>query len=392
MKISTTACLVLTLGMTCSPVYSGEEDDSVEFYSRLFAQGYGGGVGLINDSPFNPDNSLGLPADLAAFDIRADFEAQWKSIEALFKPRYAGRRSKIETPLEESPSYYENDTDLYVNEWRLRAGFGDKVFLSYGRESLQWGPSFLASTSNPFNPRNGQNNPVAEQPGLDYARLVWVPSTNWTASLIANTDEGRLNISEDEFVESYAIKADYSSDGRYLSLIPSVKDDEKDTVTLGYYGGYAANDAISVYFEGNTSEAENSSATLLGLSYTTIDSDMLAFEYMYLDGGCTVEPFFECQTAADDGTLPRFSLTELSRQNYLLLQGIKSWNLRETQLTLRLIHNLDDQSSRFIAYGEHALDDNFVLFGLGNITSGDADTEFGAVADFSILAGVSYTF
>ncbi len=389
-----TACLLVALGLIGTPAYAGEEDDAPVFYSRLFAQAYGGGFGLVSDSPFNPDNSLGLPEDLAAFDVRADFGVEWKSLDVLFKPRYTGRRSKIQTPtLEDSPSFHQTNTDLFVNEWHLRAGLGEgKVFLSYGRENLQWGPSFLKSTSNPFNERNGQNNPLVEQPGLDYGRIIWVPSAHWSASLIANTDEGQLNIEEDEFVESYAVKVDYSSEGRYASLIPSVKDDENDTFTLGYYGGYAANDALSVYLEGNTSDAEKTSATLLGLSYTSIESDILSVEYLYQDGGCTVEPYEDCQLASADGSTPRFSLIELSRQNYLLLQGTKFWNYRETQLTLRLIHNIDDQSSRFIAYGEHDLDDHFVLFGLGNITTGDQDTEFGALATFSVLAGFSYTF
>ncbi len=391
MKINKLTGLLLGLGVACSPAYADEDTGGPEYYSRLFTQAYGGGFALEGASPFNEFNALGLPSDLLAFDVRLDLEARWETLELLLKPRYIGRRSRIETPQAEQTHYYATETDLYLNEWLARTNLKDELFISYGRENLQWGPSFLASPSNPFNPRNGQNNPLVEQPGLDYARLVWVPSAAWTASLIANTDEGRLNIDEDEFAETYALKFDYNNQKGYASLIPSVLNDEEDTITLGYYGSYSINDAASIYLEGAASEADDANRNLLGLSYTSLEGDILAVEYLNLEGGCTLEPYALCQEPQADGSLPRFSLTELSRENYLLVQGYKAWNFRETELTVRLIHNLDDQSNRFIAYAEHDLDDHFVLYALGNLTSGGADSEFGAVAKSSLLVGFSYT-
>jgi hypothetical protein len=46
------------------------------------------------------------------------------------------------------------------------------LYLSYGRENLQWGPSYLFSPSNPFFHDNGRSNPKKEIPGMDFARLV----------------------------------------------------------------------------------------------------------------------------------------------------------------------------------------------------------------------------
>ena len=76
---------------------------------------------------------------------------------------------------------------VFVNEWFFRYRLTDRFFASYGRENLQWGPSFLISPSNPFIERNGKNNPYLEVPGLDYAKINWIVDSSWSAQLIANT-------------------------------------------------------------------------------------------------------------------------------------------------------------------------------------------------------------
>ena len=66
----------------------------------------------------------------------------------------------------------------------------ENLFVSYGRENLQWGPSFLFSPSNPFFQDNGRRNTYLEVPGMDFGRLVFIPASAWAISFIANTGEG----------------------------------------------------------------------------------------------------------------------------------------------------------------------------------------------------------
>ena len=114
---------------------------------------------------------------------------------------------------------------------------------------MQWGPSFLYSPSNPFFFDNGRSNPYMEVAGMDFARLVVVPHMLWTASFIANTDQGRNTlISTDPFKETYAVKIDYTGNQNYASLIVSQKDDKN---TVGYFGGWTVTDALLLYSEGS---------------------------------------------------------------------------------------------------------------------------------------------
>ena len=238
-----------------------------EFYSRIYTQAYVASVDLEENAPANPDNALRLPSTIYNLDLRADFEAKLKSLDIIFRPRANARDSRFE--FQSKPDEDESDSEAFVNEWLLRTHINYKVFLSYGRENLQWGPAYLLSTSNPFNSRNGQNNPVVEQPGLDYARVVWVPGPHWTVSAIANVDEGEAD--DSSFTEKYALKFDYEKNQRYFSLIPSVEDDDDSTTSLGFYGGTAINDAVSFYVEGAVSDNDNRNQLLTGTTYTTLN-------------------------------------------------------------------------------------------------------------------------
>lgn len=145
------------------------------------------------DSTLNPGNAvLQLPAVNLDTQARPDLNASAGPVAFYIKPRLAlswqawdeGPRDGEET----------TDTDSYVNEWQLRLSIADRVFVSYGRENLQWGPSYLFSPSNPFVQDNGQNNPKREVAGMDYGKLQWIPVRNWSVSLIANVGEGRAGI------------------------------------------------------------------------------------------------------------------------------------------------------------------------------------------------------
>ena len=207
--------------------------------------------GVLQDpakSTQNPNNDpVGFPNYIGNIDIRPDFRFNTKYLDLVFKPRAMFDYRYWKEGQREGEDDWNDE--WYVNEWLVRLKAAERVFLSYGRENLQWGPSFLYSPSNPFFFDNGRSNPQMEVAGMDFARVVFVPHMLWTVSFMVNTDQGRNTlISTDPFEETYAAKIDYTGNQNYASLILSHKDDD---TTLGYFGGWTVSDALLLYSEGS---------------------------------------------------------------------------------------------------------------------------------------------
>jgi len=143
-----------------------------------------------SNSSQNPENNfLQIPHYTADLEIRPDLRLNIDPLELSAKPRMRLEYSIWREGYRKGES--EWDDNWYINEWLVRWKVRENLFISYGRENLQWGPSFLFSPSNPFFQDNGRRNPYLEVPGMDFGRLVWIPGSSWTISFIANTDEGR---------------------------------------------------------------------------------------------------------------------------------------------------------------------------------------------------------
>jgi hypothetical protein len=138
----------------------------------------------------NPDNNfLQIPHYTADLEIRPDLRLDLNFLELSAKPRAKLEFQIWEEGLRSGETQWKDD--WYVNEWLVRLKARENLFVSYGRENLQWGPSFLFSPSNPFFRDNGRSNPYVEVPGMEFGRLVFIPHGSWTMSFIVNTDEGR---------------------------------------------------------------------------------------------------------------------------------------------------------------------------------------------------------
>ena len=168
------------------------------------------------DSNLNPNNFHQISRHIFGCDLKPDLKVTFPRLEINCKPRIEWRWRHWREGLVKGDS--ESEIDTFVNEWLVRVALLDDLFISYGREDLQWGPAFLLSPSNPFYTDNGRNNPKNEVPGADYARLVWTPGQSWTFSLVANLDEGRKDLFYD-FKKTYAAKIDYMTDKAYFSAI-----------------------------------------------------------------------------------------------------------------------------------------------------------------------------
>jgi len=391
----------------------------------------------VNESAANPQNLLGVPKYIFELDFRPDFYLNYHKLRLMAKPRITSTWTRIEDGVRDAESDWDND--VFVNEWIAGLQAHDSLFFSYGRENLQWGPSYLISPSNPFFRENGLRNPKKEVRGQDFARAVWVPNSSWSFSFIANTDDGEYEYGRlIDFERAYALKIDYTGYGNYLSLIPSHR--EKDREYLGIYGGWTVTDGLLLYAEASGSQGnqrfypvetgqtlpsgvpiityeqteDDSSSleiiSLFGVSYTFEKGSTLALEYLYNEPGWNDN---EYELARDfyEGIgkilerLPRdlaqiifdsadFGDREISllRQHYLNFQFLHSQIWYDLSLSLRYTFNLDDDSSQFIPIAIYDLDDHLQAYFVGTLNFGDRDSEFKLFRDNSYFFGLQYTF
>ena len=406
-----------------------ELSEGFEYSLRMLAFGM---YQDVADSPQNPDNDFfQIPRYVGDLELRPDARLNFRRLELSVKPR-----GKLEWMAWEDGTRKGDDDwddDWFINEWLARIRLTQSLFVSYGRENLQWGPSYLSSPSNPFFADNGRSNPKREVPGMDFARLVWLPWTAWTISLIANLDEGRQESRYFEFERSYALKLDYAGQVGYGGLILSRK--EHDRNRLGAFGGWTATDALLLYGEGTLSrgtsvlypqgannpfgasmEAVEDESTsiygtiLVGGSYTLAAGPTIAMEYLYNSPGYTddqAHAYYRLRRNAADAYslagpiqgLSRLTLSQTAdpglrflRRNYLMVQYLQTDIKDVLNLTFRWTHNIDDGSGQFISIVEYYVGDHTQLFSIGGVNSGSSETEFGTILDYYCMIGVEYAF
>ena len=387
----------------------------------------------VADSTQNPGNDfLRLSTLVGDMEIRPDFYLQFRRLELSVKPRGYIQWVIRENGASEEESEWEDD--WYVNEWRLRFGVTNSLFLSYGRENPQWGPSYLFSPSNPFFEDNGRMNTKTEVPGMDFAILVWAPSIRWSLSLIANTDEGRLDTMFREFRKSYAVKIDYTGSEAYTGLVLSRNEKERDSI--GAFGGWTATDALLLYADIGFSRGSDvlypveddispfgvsmqavdeecsrwKGTVMVGASYTFLAGPTILMEYLYNEEGFSDEEaksynqlkrnaraaFYEY---GPPGGLSRMALgmtanpgMRFLRNNYAVLQYRQN-DIRDVlNLSFSWIYNVDDKGGRLVSSLEYAAGDSIQIFSIGFLNTGSADAEFRTALDSSLMLGVEYTF
>ena len=387
----------------------------------------------VADSTQNPDNDfLRLPRFMGNMEIRPDLFLQFRKLEFSVKPRANIQRLVWENGTVNGDKDWEDD--WYINEWFFKLGVTDSLFLSYGRENLQWGPSYLFSPSNPFFEDNGRMNPKMEVPGMGFARLVWVPSFKWSASFIVNTDKGRQIFEPGNFHKSYAVKIDYTGSEEYAGLVLSKT--EKEGYRIGAFGGWTATDAVLLYGDIGFSQRndalyptedsispfgvsmlavdENSSpwngTIMMGTSYTFMAGPTILVEYLYNDAGYSdkqARGYYQlrrsaCNAYNEYGPISGISRMVLGqtvdpgmrfiRKNYLVLQYRQN-DIRDVlNLSFSWIYNVDDKGGRWIYSLEYAVGDHVQIFSIGSLNTGSADTEFRSVFDTSFMLGMEYTF
>ncbi len=386
----------------------------------------------VADSYQNPNNDFfQIPRYSTELEIRPDLRLTFRRLDLSAKPRMNLEWKAWEDGAREGDTDW--DDDWFINEWQARIRVMENLFVSYGRENLQWGPSYLFSPSNPFFRDNGRSNPKREVPGMEFARLVWLPGMSWTISLIANLDEGRQEFRFFEFDKIYAIKLDYSGREAYTSTILSHQ--ESDRNRLGAFGGWTATDALLIYGEGTISRGTNAlypkkadnpfgasmeavddedsslkGTILAGGSYTLKVGPTLSVEYVYNSYGYSddqAKAYYRLRNEASDafylaGPIQGLSRLTLSRtadpklrflrRNYVMFQYQHNDIQDVLNLTFRWTQNIDDSSGQFISIVEYFVGNHIQLFSIGSINSGSGDTEFGTILDYQWMIGLEYTF
>ena len=384
------------------------------------------------NSSQNPDNDFfQIPRYLADLELRPDFYLNFRLLELSAKPRVNLEWRAWEEGDREGETDW--DDECFVNEWLARIRVTESLFISYGRENLQWGPSYFFSPSNPFFRDNGRSNPKREVPGMDFARLVWLPGLSWTISLIANLDEGRQEFQFIEFEKTYALKLDYTGQEAYASMILSRK--EHDRNRLGVFGGWTATDALLLYGEGTIAKGTDAlypekannpfgasmlaiddeassleGIVLIGGSYTLEMGPTLTMEYVYNSPGYSdseAKDYYSLRKNASDafdllgptGDLSKLTLSQtvdpglrFLRRNYIMFQYNHNdiWDILD--LTFRWTQNIDDGSGQFISIVEYFVGEHTQLFSIGTVNSGAGDTEFGSILNYQWMIGLEYTF
>jgi len=386
----------------------------------------------VADSSQNPNNDFyQISRYSTELEIRPDLRLTFRRLDLSAKPRINLEWNAWEDGVKEGDTDW--DDDWFVNEWLTRIRMTEKLFVSYGRENLQWGPCYLFSPSNPFFRDNGRSNPKQEVSGMDFARLVWLPGMSWTISFIANIDEGRQEFRFFEFDKIYAMKLDYSGQEAYASMILSHQ--ESDRNRLGAFGGWTATDALLIYGEGTISRGTNAlypkkannpfgasmdavydkdlslkGTILAGGSYTLEVGPTLTMEYVYNGTGYSdgeAKAYYRLRQAASDAyyladpiqSLSKLTLSQTAdpklrflRRNYIMFQYNHNdiWDV--LNLTFRWTQNIDDSSGQFISIVECFVGDHIQLFAIGSVNSGSEDTEFGTILDYQWMIGLEYTF
>lgn len=379
------ASVLLSCGLSAAPVAPVAADEIRERLDyRVEALSFGTYLDL-RESSMNPGNLMGLPRWQAGIDLRPDLRFESGPLRLEFKPRLELRERWYEEGARKGTRDWADSA--YVNEWIAEARVAPGLFVSYGRENLQWGPSYLISPSNPFYRGNGQSNPRTEEPGLDYGRVVWIPHRRWTLGAIANIDEGRLQARR-EFARAYAFKTDFTGERWYASLILSGNEEDR-RVAKGGFAGWNLTDAVLVHGEWRIGGVRKDPAFLAGGSYTFGSGAFVVAEFFHDRAGCLEERIWDCYRPSLGNADPADFLI---RRNYAMLQWTDPELIDRVHLTVRWMHGPDDHSHRIIGIYEHEVGDRFMLFATGGRDVGATWDEFGNIASGAVMAGASVVF
>jgi len=381
----------------------------------------------------NPDNAfLNLYRYSTDLEVRPDIFLEKPSISAVAKPRFTSSYRWWEDGIARGRT--GSESRAFVNEWRVQAKTFSTLFLSFGKEKLLWGPSFLASPSNIIFKDTEKINPKSEVEGKYLAKLLYVPNAAVSVSMIAQTQNDE-NERRETLKPLQAMKADLLGGNYLVSVIAYHRQD--DRFRLGCFGQWTASDALLLYYDGLVSRGTDAlypvqdaasplggtfvkqydgsgrlfTTALAGGAYTFLSGSTLSMEFLYNGQGYTdaeANEYYRLRRSAgehlfDGGLLSGLSQKTLGeafgtgspflRRYYLMGQ----FQIREIgnvlDIIVRYTHSLEEHAGQASTILEWQLSDRIRFFNLNTfgVNSG-GDKEYNTLVSKSIMAGIEVHF
>ncbi len=430
--------LRVTLLLVCSlfllPLTAGAAEDDKEnpfsynIRALLFADAQ-----YPAHSTQNPDNAfLQLYRYSGEFDLRPDFFWEQPSVSAVFKPRFTASRLWWEDGATKGRA--DSPSRAFVNEWRVQAKPFSSLFLSFGKEKLLWGPSFLASPSNILFKDTEKLNPKVEVEGKYLAKAIIVPNNMLTVSLITETGNDENDLGE-TLKPLRLIKADVLGGNYQISVIGYHRRD--DRFRFGSYGQWTASDALLLYYDGIVSKGtdvlypvsdpasplggsfirkhDGSSALFTtvtaGGAYTFLSGSTLSMEFLYNGQGyddAEAAAYYRLRQNAGDHFFDAGPLSGLSQMtlNQSLNNGapflrryylMGQYQVREIgnvlDVIVRYTHSLEEHAGQASSIIEWQMTDRVQFFNINIVgVNAGGNTEYNSVISQSFMAGVEVHF
>lgn len=385
-----------------------------------------------SQSTQNPDNAfLRLPRYTGYVHLRPDFFFESPLLSAVLKPR----ATTVYSWWKDGVTRGETDaaSRAFVNEWRVQAQADPSLFLSFGKEKLLWGSSFLVSPSNILFKDTEKVNPKTEVEGKYLARVMYLPDNTITITVLSETqkEEDSLGASSPPL---RAIKAEKTGASSQLSLIAYQQ--QHGRARLGGYGQWTASDAVVLYFDGLVSKGTDrlypeqdpqnplggsltehyaaSSKTFTtvtaGGSYSFLHGEIVSAEFLYNGTGYNdqeAKDFYQLRKNAGSSLFATGMIGGLSKQllsrtlarssdflrQYYVMAQVQERELGNmADVMLRYVHSLEERSGQVSTILEWRMSDRLQFFNINAIALGGQDTEFNSILSRSFLAGVEMHF
>jgi len=381
----------------------------------------------------NPDNAfLDLYRYSTELHLRPDLFLERPSISAVFKPRFAASYRRWEDGA--AQGWTDSQNRAFVNEWRVQAKTFSTLFLSFGKEKLLWGPSFLAGPSNIIFRDTEKTNPKSEVEGKYLAKLLYVPNASVSVSVIAETQKDE-NERRETLKPLQAVKTDLMGGNYLVSVIAYHRQD--DRFRMGSFGQWTASDALLLYYDGIVSRGTDAlypvqdtanplggtfvkryddsgrlfTTAIAGGSYTFLSGSTMSMEFLYNGQGYTdteAHEYYRLRRNAGDHLFDTSVLSGLSQKTlgeafgtglpflrrYYLMGQIQFRELGNVlELILRYTHSLEEHAGQASTILEWQLSERIRFFSINTfgVDSG-GDTEYNALVSKSFMAGIEAHF
>jgi hypothetical protein len=381
----------------------------------------------------NPDNAfLNLYRSSGDLQVRPDFFVELPGMSAVAKPRFTSSYRWWE----DGASKGESDSlnRVFLNEWRVQTKPFSALFLSFGKEKLLWGPSFLASPSNILFRDNEKVNPYAEVEGKYFAKMIALPSNALTVNLIVETQKD-VNDLQEPVRPLQALKMDFMGSSYAFSVIGYHR--PGDRFRLGSFGQWTASDALVLYYDGIVTKGTDAlypardpanplgggfvkkyddsnrlfTSSTVGGAYTFLSGGTFSLEFLYNGQGYNASEageYYTLRQSANDHFFDAGALSGLSRntlneslnngllflRRYYLMGQFQLLEIKNMlDVTVRYVHGLEEHAGQASSIVEWRISNRFQLFNINTIAiSNGKDTEFNAVIARSFMAGTEAHF